>query len=129
MRIVRFKNSFTGQNIKKMEKLTFSQIIKHVQKYYNDSVDDFAYDERRDFKNTGNSFDYECPELGVMKEVEQVGGEGEGDTWYSVKYFQDHDVYIKVSGWYQSYNGTDFGDWNEACKEVRPVEKTITVYE
>lgn len=113
-----------------MEKLTFEQIIEHVQKYYDDSVEDFAFDDGNDFTKTGHSFgdDYECHELGVMEEVERYGGEGMGDTWYSIKYFKDHDVYIKVSGWYQSYNGTDFGDWNEACKEVRPVEKTITVY-
>lgn len=109
-----------------MEKLTFSQIIEHVQKYY-DSVYEFADDSGNDFTKTGK--DYDCHGLGVMNEVEQVGGEGKGDTWYSVKYFQDHDVYIKVSGWYQSYSGTDFGDWDEACKEVRPQEKTITVYE
>jgi len=65
----------------------------------------------------------------TWKEVEQVGGEGQGDTWYSVKYFPDHDVYINVSGYYSSYNGTDFNDWDDACSEVKPIEKTITVYE
>lgn len=74
-----------------MEKLTFEQIIEKLQVFYQESVDDFAYDEgTRDFKQEDES-DY-FPELGVMKEVERVGGEGEGDTWYSVKYFQDHDV-------------------------------------
>jgi len=62
------------------------------------------------------------------KEVEQYGGESMGDTWYSVKYFPDHDVYIRVDGWYQSHNGTDFNGW-EDCSVVKPVEKTITVYE
>lgn len=113
-----------------MEKLTFEQIIEHVQKYYNDSVDEFAFDEHRDFSTDGFGEDEtNFTILGTMIEVEQVGGEGEGDTWYSVKYFQDHDVYIKVSGWYQSYNGTEFNDWSDACKEVRPQEKTVTVYE
>lgn len=62
------------------------------------------------------------------EEIDQYGGEGQGDTWYSVKYFPDDDVYIKVNGFYSSYNGTDFDGW-EDCQEVRPIEKTITVYE
>jgi hypothetical protein len=67
--------------------------------------------------------------LPSWEEVDQVGGEDEGSHWHSVKYFKDHDVYIKVTGWYSSYNGTDFEDWDEACSEVRPQEKVITVWE
>lgn len=69
-------------------------------------------------------------EIGLIwKEVDQYGGEGKGDTWYSIKYFKDHDVYLRVDGWYSSYYGTDFADWDDAVKEVRPQEKTIIVYE
>jgi hypothetical protein len=67
--------------------------------------------------------------VGKWEEIEQIGGEGEGDTWFSIKYFNDHDVYLKVSGYYQSHYGTDFDDWDNAVKEVKPKEKTITVYE
>lgn len=63
------------------------------------------------------------------EEVEQYGGEGQGDTWYSIKYFPDHDIYIKVSGWYQSYDGVNFNSWGRDCCEVKPSQKTITVYE
>lgn len=67
-------------------------------------------------------------ELGQMVEVDSYGGEGQGDTWYSVKHFVDHDVYIKVDGYYTSYEGTSFyGGWT-CCSEVKPVQKTITVY-
>lgn len=62
-------------------------------------------------------------------EIDRYGGEDMGSTWYSIKYFPELDLYIKVSGWYQSYNGVEFEDWEQACKEVRPTEKTITVYE
>jgi hypothetical protein len=65
--------------------------------------------------------------LGEMKEVSHYGGEGEGETWYSVKYFKDHDVYIRIDGYYQSYDGTTFDEGYGV--EVRPKEKTITVYE
>lgn len=64
----------------------------------------------------------------VWEEVEQYGGEGQGDTWYSVKYFPDHNIYLRVDGWYQSYNGTEFSGW-DSVKEVKPIQKTITVYE
>ena len=62
------------------------------------------------------------------EEIEQVGGEDEGSHWHSVKYFPDHDVYICVTGYYSSYNGTDFYDEWGCCTEVRPQQKTITVY-
>ena len=62
------------------------------------------------------------------EEVDQYGGEGQGDDWWSVKYFPEHDVYIKVSGFYASYDGTSFNGWDD-CSEVRPIQKTITVYE
>ena len=63
------------------------------------------------------------------EEVAQEGGEGEGDIWYSVKYFPDHDVYIRIDGFYQSYIGVEFYNGWDCCSEVRPKEKTITVYE
>jgi len=63
------------------------------------------------------------------KEVDQYGGEGKGDTWWSIKYFPDHDVYLRVYGYYQSYNGTEFYDGWGCVSEVKPQQKTITVYE
>ena len=42
-----------------------------------------------------------------------------------ILYFQDIDLYIKLSGWYNSYEGYELFD----ITEVRPKEKTITVYE
>lgn len=64
--------------------------------------------------------------LGEVKEVYQRGGEGEGDYWTSVKYFVDHDVYLKIDGSYTSYNGTEF--YEGYGYEVKPREETITVY-
>lgn len=81
------------------------------------TVDEFAYE------------DYDMPELGEIEEVYAKGGEGEGEDWERVYYFKDHDVYISVKGAYASHYGCDFDDWDEAVSEVRPKEKTITVYE
>jgi len=66
--------------------------------------------------------------LGQIKEVAQEGGEDRGSHWESVKYFVDHDVYIRVVGRYSSYAGTNFYREWQACSEVRPFEKIITVY-
>ena len=84
-----------------------------------DSVSSFAYQDY-----------YEKDlELGPIKEVHHEGGEDEGTHWESVQYFEDHDVYISVTGYYTSYDGTDFdGGWS-CCQEVRPIEKIVTFYE
>jgi len=67
--------------------------------------------------------------LPEWEEIHQEGGEGEGDHWESVKYFKDHDVYIKVIGYYQSHHGTEFYDGWGCCHNVKPQERVITVYE
>ena len=65
--------------------------------------------------------------LGKVVEVKQYGGEEQGSTWYSIKHFVDHDVYIRTDGYYQSYHGTDFHDG--IGRVVTPQQKTITVFE
>lgn len=65
--------------------------------------------------------------LGEVEEVSQYGGEDMGSTWYSVKYFKDHDVYIRIDGHYTSYNGADFYDGYG--REVVEKEKTVVVWE
>lgn len=120
-------------------KLTFEEIIEKLKKVCED-VDDFAYFEdipfvlkegsayeQEKFEYAGNTY-YKIEDIGLCKQVHQQGGEGEGDHWESVTYFPEHDVYIKVVGFYSSYNGTDFSGWS-ACQQVIPREKTITVYE
>ena len=93
---------------------TAQEILDIVKK--NMSIEEFAY----------NSYDPEELGLGKVEEVDRYGGRGQGDTWYSVKHFVDHDVYIKTEGYYSSYSGTDF-EYGYGT-EVRPVEKTIIVY-
>lgn len=89
----------------------------------------------KEYNSLPNKYAVACQEwleqntLPTWEEVDQEGGEDEGSHWHSVKYFKDHDVYIKVEGWYSPYEGTDFEDWDNACSEVQPQQKTITVYE
>lgn len=98
-------------------KKTYQEILD-ILKEKIDEVSDFAHE------------DYEPANLGLGEiiEVYQYGGEGDGDHWESVKLFKDHDVYIQVVGHYQSYNGTDFNGWNDACKQVQPIDEVVTVY-
>jgi len=126
-----------------MEKLTFEEIMNQVKNDF-ESVIDFAH-EGYDYINVPNDFmpeldtDYESRKqrrleyqktlpIGEVKTVDQHGGEGEGEDWHIVYHFVNHDVYVRVDGWYQSYHGTEFDGW-EACSEVRPKERMVTFYE
>lgn len=68
------------------------------------------------------------PDLGSWKEVDQRGGEGEGETWWSVIHLKDLDIYIKTNGFYTSYDGVNFDGWSDLTI-VEPRQKTITVYQ
>ena len=59
--------------------------------------------------------------------VEQHGGEGEGEDFFTVYQFtKDKEVvFVKFQGWYQSYNGSEFTDW----RFVAPVARMVTFYE
>lgn len=56
------------------------------------------------------------------------GGEGEGEDYWSVYKFTEHDtketVYVKFDGWYQSYNGSEFNEWYF----VVPEQVLVTVF-
>jgi predicted KAP-like P-loop ATPase len=59
--------------------------------------------------------------------VDRYGGEDQGSDYWSVYSFSDgmQVVFVKFDGWYASYDGSTY----EEFYEVKPVEKTITVYE
>ena len=95
--------------------MTAKEILEVVESKM--SIETFAYDY----------FDKKELGLGEVVEIQQYGGESYGDHWESVKHFKDHDVYIRTVGFYSSYNGTEFYDGYG--KEVKPKEKTITIYE
>ncbi len=61
--------------------------------------------------------------------IYSTGGENAGSNWSVVHYFVDHNIYLRIDGYYQSHYGCTFDDWDTAVYEVRPQEKTITVYE
>lgn len=69
------------------------------------------------------------PGLGKWVEVDSYGGEGQGETWWVVIHFKEPDVYIKINGYYTSYDGTNFDSFEDDMRIVEPRQKTITVYE
>ena len=59
--------------------------------------------------------------FGEIKQVEHFGGEGEGETYFYIVHFVDHDVYVRCAGHYTSYDGVD---WYDDFKECEKVPKT-----
>lgn len=96
-----------------MNKMTAQEILAAIEAA-DISVDEFAYG------------DFESPEgVGEYDEVDEYGGEDCGSEWYSVKFFKDHNVYIRTDGYYQSYDGATFDDYGQ---EVFPTEVTKIEY-
>ena len=65
--------------------------------------------------------------LGISAEHQtNHGGEGEGDSFWSVYKFTQGEVtvFVKFDGSYQSYNGSEYDSWYF----VEPKEVTVTEY-
>ena len=114
-----------------MEKLNFDQIKEILESrafYENDSAPvNFM---RQDVYLLANEigeegeFKEKYRKLGQMKCVDSYGGEGQGDDYYSVYHFIDHDVYIKFQGWHTSHWGSEY----DHMVEVKPVTVTKIEY-
>ena len=115
--------------------MNYQEILEEVKKQCID-VKEFAHERLNGEKvypeakyGTEEYKIYKNSVLGIVKRVAQYGGEGKGEDWWVIYHFIDHNVYIKVNGYYQSYNGTEFYDGWDCCSEVKPIQKTITVFE
>jgi len=58
--------------------------------------------------------------------VDNYGGEGQGDEYWSVYEFTlgEDKIYVKFNGYYQSYNGSEYDEYFF----VEPKEKVVTEY-
>lgn len=113
-----------------MNKLTAKQILEKIEELEINEQEFGDFDFGEYSKNEDGTPDYTrryLEGIGEVVEVEQHGGEGMGDSLYSVKHFVDHDVYIRTEGWYASYEG---GTYDQGYgEEVRPTQRLVTFYE
>ena len=100
-----------------MEKLTGNQILELIEE--KEISWDLLGEGCVDFNEYSSKF-------GNVKTVDSYGGEGMGEKYYVVYHFVDHNVYIRIDGYYQSYNGAEF---ENAPYEVKPVQRLVTFYE
>jgi len=86
-----------------------------------DKNNEYCYEETREFITEIYSKEIK------HKFVDSFGGEGQGDSFWSVYSFtkDDETVYVKFDGWYQSYNGAEYDSWFF----VKPVQVTVTQYQ
>jgi len=136
------------------KKLTFDEIIALIQEIYDvdetaqddygGSIEMFAhegmyYPTPQDFEPLGSDSTYQediardkryvdTQPLGRTEQMASNGGMDKGSDWWRIYHFVKHDVYVKVSGWYASHDGTHFEDGWGSCKEVHPNEVTVIEY-
>ena len=105
--------------------MNYKEILEKLKKL--GTLSDFAHGEIGTWDPTYTSCKYD--EIGTCLEVKSYGGEGKGESWWKIFHFPEHNVYIKVSGFYTSYDGVSFDGWDQDCREVKPVQKMVTLYE
>ena len=64
-------------------------------------------------------------DIGPVCMVAEYGGEGQGDDYWVVAHFKKFDAYVRVDGYYSSYDG---GYLDGTPYFVIPVEKTVIEY-
>lgn len=106
-----------------------TEMLLHFDSSIYDEAQDEGIIEGHDFFFAHKKFNDDTYSVSL---VEEVGGEGEGSHYYYVFAISktidgiSHDYLVEIDGIYDSWNGTE---WLEAPYFVKPVEKTITVYE
>lgn len=75
--------------------------------------------------------DFNADNLKCVKSFEHLDqdGGGEGGAEYCYAVFELNDVIYKAEYSYYSYNGHEYDGISDTLQIVKPVEKTITVYE
>lgn len=128
-----------------MEKLTYDELLEklkgdmdhvdtlahyglgklNVPEDFEPLSEDASYGERK-----ARSLSYaKSVGYGNVVEIDSYGGMDLGSEWYVIYHFEDHGVYMRVDGWYQSHHGVEFYEGWDGCSNVAPKKKTITVYE
>lgn len=116
-----------------MEKLTYNAIKNILEDLADRKSSRFDFEEfmslppTNPFYSVSQGFKSRIDKIGSIKPIaysEDLDGSAV-ERIFTVYHFVDHDVYIKFMGYRSSYDGNSYED----MKEVRPVTKTVTVYE
>ncbi len=116
-----------------MQKLTAEELIFRVENHRpvkSEGEDDEEYGERYN----GNLGTLEevyylskeqkiSMEFGEIEEVKRTSHENEDCEL--ILHFKDHGIFLKQTGWYTSYSGSD---WNDNIYEVKPHPVTTIIY-
>lgn len=112
-------------------KLSYDSIVQKLDEFFGAEEYEDSYANKIDpFDNE----EYDELELGLgsIEEVDSHGGSDAGSDYWKVYHFIDHDVYLKIHGWYSSYDSTQWdgdGSFASGAIQVYPQTKTIVVYE
>jgi len=102
------------------------EILENLNQYKDKEDEGYVNNCRR----FGHGYDFD--EEKVEKEFGKIEylltderlADGDHDTSMSVIYFEDHDVYIAITGYYSSHDGTEFDEMSI----VKPEKVTIIKY-
>jgi hypothetical protein len=117
--------------VRSWNEVGYEGLFRHLAAYTNgEHVDDL--DPDRDFEFGDVEWDEiwssEFIDLGDFKfrRIDSYGGEGQGDEYWMVLEVEFSDVIkaFELSGYYASYDGGYYED----IKEVKPMDKVITVW-
>jgi succinate dehydrogenase flavin-adding protein (antitoxin of CptAB toxin-antitoxin module) len=99
----------------KKEIKTSQQLIQYIK---DNDLQALLFEESKSLEDEHVQF------FGKIEQKEYVVN---SDTMYCVLYFADHDLYLMITGEYDSY-GSGEHDYYGSITEVKPYEKTITEY-
>jgi hypothetical protein len=103
-----------------MQEQTFKEFLKELLDNGEDMVSGSLF--HSDFNDEiskydrGNAVEFKQALIDnkvTVEHLDNYGGEGCGDDYYSVYSFtnQEETLVVKFQGWYQSYNGSEFSEW------------------
>lgn len=122
-----------GQNAKTEIQTKVKSLLDEVdssiisdQFFQSEMKDDFS---KWDDEETTDAIKLFKEEQVSFEHVDNHGGEGAGENYWSVYKFTDKNTkkecYVKFDGWYASYSGSEFDKWFF----VEPTQRMITFYE
>lgn len=108
-----------------------TNLFDFLREYLEENTEEGSYyDSYREMMFQSESVDeINTEEFGTIKveHVDNYGGEGQGDDYWSVFKFtaKDQTVHIRFQGYYASYSGSEFSE----MQRVEPYQTTVTKFQ